>query len=275
MGVLDVNKRAVLLLAYHGSMTHDEVAEILRIPLGTMKISLARGVIRAARSTGNGGPAMNESPTPNLENDLRALTTWEGASPELWRKALDRTEQEKETGRPRKAMTLTVRRVLTIGLPAAAVLLIAVMLNVGPWGDSPIGPVQAVLEKAAQSGEGLPDYPAANAPSARGLAQSDIEALQSVGYISGEDAERLGSPGYPGGQDNRYWYAAVADDYGAYQGGGRSSGRMAPSGSDATIGPTVQTPPPPDAVRHVIRKATIELAAKDVRAAFLKAQQID
>lgn len=37
---LDADKRFVILLCYHGSMTHAEAAEILEIPLGTLKSRL-------------------------------------------------------------------------------------------------------------------------------------------------------------------------------------------------------------------------------------------
>lgn len=178
---------------------------------------------------------MSDTPTPQLDRQLAELTAWHGPVPGLWQRALDSGETHGW-----KATLLRQRAPgwLVGTLAVAAVLFIAVMISL------------PALERAREAGV---------SPMARKSAPVASETLRKD--VNGDGAPGLATLGYV---DTPPIVGGRAG--GAVRGG--ESGRLFPPNQ----GPASEAGV--DIERQVIRKATIELKAKDVRAAFLKASQL-
>jgi hypothetical protein len=194
---------------------------------------------------------MNETPIPELDTRLSELTTWSGEAPGLWRRALEASPPSSAAQRPRRILARRVPGWLVGGLAAVVVFVL-----VGIWmSETRI----AAWEKALSHdklGSGA-QTPARFISPSTGDASDDA---RNQGYA---ESERLASLGYTAGGHA----GAKADAPAA--GGRRAAAQWSFAQVEQTSTAADGSQPALD--RQVIRKATIELAAKDVRAAFLKA----
>ena len=85
---------------------------------------------------------MSEAPVPELEQELRELTTWTGPTPGLWRRALSASSQR--TATPIRLSRFLTQRLNTwmLAVPAAAVLFVALVI----WMNQPVHPFAQVKE---------------------------------------------------------------------------------------------------------------------------------
>jgi hypothetical protein len=179
---------------------------------------------------------------------LSELTTWQGESPGLWRRALEASHPSSAAQHPRRILARRVPGWLVGGLAAATVLAAGVWLTMPSLylaREVSISAHRAAdkrtvnqrfAEVAADSG--APSVPYAAAP------------LQTLGYLADQAFEGESVP-------------AVGAYAFSVPGRRRAAPATDPSGGAGQIEPLIE--------RQVIRKATIEMTAKDVRAAFLKA----
>ncbi len=227
---------------------------------------------------------MSDAPTPELEKELAGLTAWAGPTPELWRRAL------KAAGKPAGGRATLFRRIMQYRLTgrfvvgAAAVLLFAligILMNTGSHPGAGLTSIGTSTRAAPESRERFRKEVAGGVPLIQEKEDSFGAAKYQFSQSSGLDAA----------------------------GGGRMRAEVAPSergydsAGDIVLGAPVMVPgrglrpgPAPDNTvefrgerlsdsagkadtqsstdRQVIRKATIELVAKDVRGAFLKASHL-
>ncbi len=188
---------------------------------------------------------MSDAPTSKLEQQLTELTAWRGPVPGLWRRALAETQ-------PARAIDakpgIPGRRVAgwLIGGVAAAVLILAALFV------------------------GLPSLSRAREVSYPARLRAQESSATDAGAHFGT-AGKTPEPIYP------YDYAATAQQPApggalGFSGGGRVALHSKGSPPPATEGHASESPPVVE--RQVVRKATIELMATDVRAVFLKACQL-
>lgn len=181
---------------------------------------------------------MNEMATPtfDLENELRGLTTWHGPAPDLWKAALA-ADRWRNAGR---AGTRWHRVALWAIGGIAAMLAIGV---IGVWTLS-----------------GRPTRSDYGGPFAAGY-RGEVERHHGAGGDFVVRAERIMTLGAP--------LAAIQEVPPA------SSGRASFDYLEQETGFVAdQAGEAEGADRQVVRKATIELVTKDVRAAFLKAAHL-
>ena len=182
-----------------------------------------------------------------LEEQLTGLTAWEGPTPELWRQALSATTLGRKWGTPSVFRSQVSLRVVA-GVAAAAFL-----ITVG---------VFTYASRSNREQPALLSGPTAS-PASESLLTESTGPVYAMVSPSKEEAA--------GGPLARSRYAVQA-------GNGEGVGRRAAiSGVEHAPTPGTaggQGRSDPAADRQVIRKATIELVTKDVRAAFLKATQL-
>lgn len=199
---------------------------------------------------------MTEHTDDQLEEQLPALTQWEGDTPGLWRRAL-----KASGGRGMQAW----RRLLGVRVPgvaAAAIVLVAIIgggLMLVDWPGSVVTWDEGEPEGSLVELRPSLQRPAAFMPESRWLQDGPL---------------RFGGGGDGGGGILRPPDA----DLGWGGEGLTTAGvaRRAPPGARGPL-PSQSLPlgaEPLEADRHVVRKATIELETDDVRALFLKAAQL-
>lgn len=173
---------------------------------------------------------------PQIEHDLRALTTWQGQPTALWQSALDSAAAKPS---PLLSRPKTFRLIAT--LSAAAILLLAVGFIITPQVRS-MSPV-SVRKSVGQIAFDAPSsHPPAPPP--------DIQGLLNINTLSPEHFDKL--PLMDGRSED---WAAVSEKKSDVPEPQRPSDLRAPS-------------------RHVIRRATLELAVPDAREAFAKVQHL-
>lgn len=199
---------------------------------------------------------MSDMPTPQLDEQLGELTAWRGPTPELWRRALAATASRRKWGFPsifRSQASLCI----AVGAAAAAIFItVGVFTHRGRSNgeqsadvtDSPPGP--ATVRPSTEDLEGARYYSVASSPE-KAQTVDDIARMRNSILADRDDATRRG--GRP-----------------------RAGGGASPPASPATPPPSSggERGAEPSGERQVIRKATIELVTKDVRATFLKATQL-
>lgn len=192
---------------------------------------------------------MTRASHDKLETQLARLTTWDGEVPDLWRDAL----QAAPDRRGHRLLNWPVPRwVLGTTCTAAAVLLIIAFmqpsLNASRTARSPAASSLRGIGQAMTLYSAADSSPAEHAPrmiqggfaAAPSAAVAD-PGLDGLGYAAGEERFRAGDE------------AAIKSQ----------SAEGEPAGAVR-----------PAADRQIVRKATIELETRDVRATFLKAGQI-
>ena len=197
---------------------------------------------------------MNSEHDENLANQLADLTTWRGASPELWQSALHQSQRSRWS---------SFFSLPNWSLPRAIAASIALVL------------ISAIAIAVIST---------SNARSRSSVSMNAMTPITTEGAIIDRS-----SPGLLQRKTSGNLYSAMAgaeEIYrhengvlgltGGYGSGGSASSPQEDSASNA--GGPVGTQPDPggvqvfnDVERQVIRKATIELTANDVRGAFLKA----
>lgn len=209
---------------------------------------------------------MNETHDP-IERELRAMSEWEGETPELWRRALAaETTPTLETPARRRSWSGVLARpwgrsqlfVAAAGL--AAVLLLCVAL-VPAFRTSRLH-LGKDLRGNAMVGSEMPNFTARLGELSPTLAISKTMADQSAGVdkslkgLGGWDtADAAGGRAGAGGE-YRFKTGSVTAD--------RAELEQAAAAAGAQVG----------AERAVVRKATIQITTPDVRAAALRARQL-
>ena len=184
---------------------------------------------------------MTDTGTPQLEQQLAELTTWTGSAPGLWRRALGSAQAAHVAGRASTVLRRPVPRWLIGTLAAAALVFIAVIVSLPSlWG----------VRKAAT----------------RAAHETPPPAQMAVPYASGDAARQPASFGHP------FADLGTQATFGPASGGRVTSAETRARVSFLEGG--AQTRTDLTIERQVVRKATIELKAKDVRAAFLMASQL-
>lgn len=212
---------------------------------------------------------MNQEPI-NLEQALTEMTTWRGAEPHVWQSALAEDEQA-----PKSTGVLT--RAIFWRMPMALAASIAVVITGGmlftllvKWDDAGRVTSTATMapERDLRGGTALM-YSISPSP---GSSPANAKQLGSAGADVGEWSERsmayatdsLQRPAaalrLPRGGD------ATTETSGTIEPRQASNSVGAAGGSAAFTPPTTES-----ADRQVVRKATVELEAADVRGVFLKA----
>lgn len=204
---------------------------------------------------------MSDLPTSELERQLSDLTTWSGQTPGLWRRAVLAAGPTVSAQRTR----VLGRRVpiwLVAGAAAALVL-----FAVGLWASQShklrgIGQGMTVRREPTASTTNTDWFPQS---ASTGESAVGIPATLRRAYAVGDEVAGAPFATYELDGD-----AARGD---RTMGGG---GRMSPPAGSATPAPSSggERGAEPSGERQVIRKATIELVTKDVRATFLKATQL-
>jgi hypothetical protein len=191
---------------------------------------------------------MTEHTDDQLEEQLPALTRWEGDAPGLWRRAL-----RASGGRGMSPWQRLLGWPIP-GVAAAAVVLVAIvagglMLVYGPGMGS--GEQESrQFEMHGGNARQLAARPAVTAPG------SPIDGRM----VAGAGADHVGRGSGRGG-----------GGAGGFGGGSGAVGRRPPTAPSQPLPVGAETLEPD---RHVVRKATIELETDDVRALFLKAAQL-
>lgn len=189
-----------------------------------------------------------------LEARLAELTQWHGPTPALWRRALQAATEARAAAR-RRFWPALHRPLSTSELTGVAACIIGGVALIGVMTTTFHGGIGAGTEYGSSAGT-----PASHVP-----AHAERTARAPSASVAGE--HRVSS------NDNTEWFP-----YAASGGGGGRTGSEGFVAFQASGGasPLAQGGPPADAAqdRQVIRKATIELACADVRAAFLKAGQL-
>jgi hypothetical protein len=180
---------------------------------------------------------MSDAPTSRLERQLDELTAWHGPVPGLWRQALATAGPPRAAGSPSSILRQPVSGWLVGGLAAVALIAVAILVTL---------PSTSRARVAARSSGMARPAPQAPAHVEHGLAENSFPSeqdLATLGYVERDSGTSFG-------------------------GGGKGAGRVgAPAqGTPGESEPALE--------RQVIRKATIELKAQDVRAVFLKASQL-
>jgi len=183
---------------------------------------------------------MSDAPTAPLEQQLAELTAWHGPVPGLWRRALKTTESQRAGSRSPSMLRQPVPGWLVGALAVAALIIVAVMANLPSLSRARESPPSRAVRRTPAS---------ALETSLQEATGDGLRDLASLGYVSSPPG---GTPGGGGG---------------AVRGGGKGGRVSTPAQGTATVSE-------PTAERQVIRKATIELKAKDVQAVFLKASQL-
>lgn len=194
-----------------------------------------------------------------LESQLAQLSQWNGDAPEMWQRALSVSEPPLQrsvssilSGLSRKAPSWAFP---VIGVAATFIVLIPFLFPV----------VSATRHQAKQS-------PAAMSEDR--IMDEDKGARRSYDRLIGTDSASgrwIGSPSSGDAADELRNRPAE----GSYS----TVEPLSPRKSDTAQARSLPASTPPAASeanvqRHVVRKATIELTAPDVRAAFLKASQL-
>ncbi|MCC6359215.1 MAG: DUF4349 domain-containing protein [Phycisphaerales bacterium] len=195
---------------------------------------------------------MTPAPHDKLETQLARLTTWDEEAPNLWRDALKSAPDR----RAHRLLNWPVPRwVLGTTCTAAAVLLLIAFM-------------QPALSSARVTAK---KSPVASSLQGIGQPMSLYNAEDSAGA---EYAPRLVTGGFAAASpraDIADPSLAVLGDRGGegrYRAGDEEASRSQSADGEASVASR------PGAERQIVRKATIELETKDVRAAYLKAQQI-
>jgi hypothetical protein len=181
---------------------------------------------------------MSDAPTPQLEQQLAELTTWHGPVPGLWRRALHTADAR----RPKSGLLGQRLPGWLVGtLAVAALIFLVVMIS-------------------------LPPFEGAREPRHYSTAlKTSPRAPETTGQDAGGDVLRhnLATPGHVAGPQ-------------VTAGGGKPGRAMRGSEAGCILPPTEATSSEAEVniERQVVRKATVELKAKDVRAVFLKASQL-
>jgi hypothetical protein len=186
---------------------------------------------------------MTDPNDTTLESRLTGLTVWRKPVPNLWRRALD------DASRPRRMWTRRLPRWLGAGALAAAALVIAAI----------------TARFTAFSGSDNP------APTAAGrmVYRDTAKVTDALGRNAGSGRRGLEFAGEQVLQTLTGVRAASEPDVSPNKLAEPTAQSRIPSAAPPAPGILTQEP-----ARHVIRKATLELATPDVRAAFLKGQQI-
>ncbi|MBK7403690.1 MAG: DUF4349 domain-containing protein [Phycisphaerales bacterium] len=203
---------------------------------------------------------MNEMQN-SIERELRAMSDWEGETPELWRRAL----AAQTTPTPEPPARLRSRsgiltwpwgrgQLFVAAAGLAAVLLLCVAL-VPAFGTSRLDR-DMDLRGGATAGSELPNVTARLGELSPTLAMSKAIADQSLS--ADKSAKSLGDWEIADAARGR----AGAGDQSRFKTGEVTADRAEPEQAAAA------------AERAVVRKATIELTTPDVRAAALRARQI-
>lgn len=209
---------------------------------------------------------MNTENSSSLENELALLTKWSGETPELWHAAFANVTKSATIATPQARRSvhrwLFSRRIVTV---AAAVIGLIVLLPSLNYLGRGVADQYMSVRTASSRVDG--EYLTHSKPPA------DLSSVTAKVY-SNDNAEVAPSYYYTG-------YASVTQDnatsrIGSDSLGGEGGGRFGGSG---TATPSPQTARKADSrtgervadARHVIRKATIELRSRDVRAAFARA----
>jgi hypothetical protein len=180
---------------------------------------------------------MNPQPDNKLESDLARLTVWDGGAPDLWRAALAAAS----VAGTKTARWFASRWALgAFGMAAALVVFVALLPSLSRSRLRTYEPKSAAI------------------PSAPSLAKS--EAFLSPSFGDANDVAR--NAGGEGRFSNDNTESIPSHHFGTPSTPGGGSGAVQSPASHATAG------------RQIVHKATIELLADDVRAAFLKAGQL-
>jgi hypothetical protein len=173
----------------------------------------------------------------NLEQELAAMTRWEGESPELWREALKATASDE--GRAQPVGRFGPRSRVAALVAAGVMVIIAASL----------------LPSLRTARERSHDYaPLASAQESDGAARG--RRVPPSTDLRGSLAERINTEGMLDGAPDGLGVSGYLPATSA-----QAADQETPA--DAAIGE-----------RHVARKATIELATRDVEGAFLRATRI-
>lgn len=209
---------------------------------------------------------MNDTAAPNLEKVLGELTTWSGPAPALWRRALTLAGEPRSRRWPAFLRSPLTKR-LAIGGVAAAVL-----LTIGVVSHEMLGAQRAHFWGYFAAPADVPESEhwfgrAEGTVGSYGVNYSQ-ETVEGVGVqeIAGREFARVqeragevrGAPAGGRGRSAGVPYSlgdAVVERYAGYAAQGVSE--TEPAGE-----------------RRVVRKATIELVATDVRTAFFKASHL-
>ncbi|MFH1747284.1 MAG: DUF4349 domain-containing protein [Planctomycetota bacterium] len=189
---------------------------------------------------------MTDELAPDIEQQLTNLTTWQGPTPNLWRRALAATQARSDRTGIRRIFH---RRIPSWVVPTVAAAMIFIAVGV------------SMKEKRAVS---LSNF--------RGIGQGLL--------IYANDTEEwfpqnhYDIPGYSGLSSSYQMLDKGRGGRGARGGGGVST--PAPYEADVKLYCAFGAGEAASSTldRHVIRKATIELLTPDVRAAFLKASHL-
>ena len=209
---------------------------------------------------------------PQLEDALRRETHWSKPTPGLWKKAMDAQRESRERSQERWGGFLSTRisgrwaAVLVVG--AVGIVSLAVLVS-RPLNE-PLVTLKngAMIESPAQIRTGLNTFDAE-------WSDRQFDAIVDDPYLF----ELLEASGPPLQMQNAF------NPNGAAGGGGAAPaapdamrpsrrGDVQSTPAQSTAGAAARSDPPPADARHVIRKATIELIATDVRAVFLRAALI-
>jgi hypothetical protein len=199
---------------------------------------------------------MSEQETDKLERELAELTTWSGGPTELWRGSLGRAG----AGTPWVSIWTTIAR---MPIPRAAAML--ALGAIGMVVLAIVGSSMFPVGSARMSGHSSHVNEGSAAMSRAELAESlrlGREIAGGTNVVVDLDSPRSAPPA-----------AAPENEQGGDQGllRGVIGGTPSRFENEAKSAPdALKEQPSSPADRAVIRKATIELSSKDVRAAFLK-----
>ncbi len=199
---------------------------------------------------------MSDTPSPELERQLAALTVWPGQTPGLWRRALRQARAGTDRG---ATWVLRVLKLAPLGLVAAAVVLAIVLPSLYGAREA------AKVELASLSSQ---ERYRAGPYEARRFGEG---VKLGTGYVMGSPAPPAPCAAGPGAAANSAGGPTVAGGTILVAEGSYGRARQTSSPGPDHARPTDATPA---LDRQVIRKATMELLTKDVRAAFLRAGQL-
>jgi hypothetical protein len=193
---------------------------------------------------------MSDQPNAELEQQLRDLTAWEGPTPGLWRRAMQTANAGRRQGGALHRLRHTVlRRVPSWALTGAAAAI--VFMAVGVMMTGPFGPTLS----ADLSGEAPSSRRGRGDVGAKGL-PADSAGLYDFTTEAGELTHSFRTDQLMAG---RAAFGTRMERYGNFDGDG------VPARGTVLAGV---------AERQVARSVTMELRSPDVRAVFLKAQQL-
>ena len=219
---------------------------------------------------------MSDTPDEQLESQLRELTTWPDATPNLWRRALAAAGSRQKKGRSAVSRVVSYRPSFRLAVGVAAA---AIFIAVGIWMNQS-GALPGTTLRGVGAGSAIYSY-----DNFEWYPQHDIAGLDTTVEqpTAGERFDFRGHPyasyGYqlpyarrgkpsetldvrmPINTDKSPYFVDAGGDGAAPDSQGIRLGCIIASSEDAQ----------PQAERYVIRKATVELVTDDVRAAFLKA----